>query len=258
MKFISYLVQTNLKLIKQAWEKKKIEAALQNVINDAKAQSVVKAGPFSGTVYPQALAYGSSFFPKIFGTYEAELQPHILALTENRYDTIIDIGCAEGYYAVGLKRMFPAANVFAADINKEARAFCRQMAEVNNCAGGFSVVGAVDPSSLEKLITGNTLIVSDCEGYEAVLFGRESKGDFSRCDLIIETHDFIDPSISTELEKRLSKTHRVISVQSLDDNLKAKYYRIPGLDNLNFGEKKFLLSEHRPQTMEWLICKKNN
>lgn len=257
MKFILYLIKTNWDLIRQALNKKKTENGLKNVIAGINKLTVVKSGPFVGMRYPKALAYGSSFFPKILGTYEKEIQDYIAALKDRSYDTVIDIGCAEGYYAVGLKKMFPNAKVYAIDINANARKFCKEMAKLNNCLHDFTIAPSADHSFLKSIVTNNTLIVSDCEGYEAILFNSNNYDEFSRCDLIIETHDFIDPSISVNLEQRFSKTHSVVVVQSLDDNLKAKYYQTSEIKDLDFQKKKYLLSENRPQTMEWLICQKN-
>jgi hypothetical protein len=54
---------------------------------------------------PQAV--GSALIPKLLGCYEAELHGVIACALNTTYDTIIDIGCAEGYYAVGLALHFP-------------------------------------------------------------------------------------------------------------------------------------------------------
>src|ERR1035441_10269867 len=54
-------------------------------------------GPFEGMRYLQA-SVGSVLSPKLVGSYEAELHPFIERVTSGRYDIVVDIGCAEGYY----------------------------------------------------------------------------------------------------------------------------------------------------------------
>ncbi|MFQ3224327.1 MAG: hypothetical protein ACI8Z5_000575 [Lentimonas sp.] len=59
-------------------------------------------GRFKGMHYPQKASVGSELDPKLLGSYESELVAIIhLILTQND-TTIIDIGCAEGYYAKGI------------------------------------------------------------------------------------------------------------------------------------------------------------
>ena len=57
-------------------------------------------GPFEGMQYPNFESYGSASWPKLLGTYESELTNAILAKKDTDYSSIVDIGCAEGYYAV--------------------------------------------------------------------------------------------------------------------------------------------------------------
>ena len=52
---------------------------------------------------------GSVLIPKLLGSYEQELQPLLQRLAAQNYSEIVDIGCAEGYYAIGLGGCFPRA-----------------------------------------------------------------------------------------------------------------------------------------------------
>src|SRR6478672_6897407 len=63
---------------------------------------VVQHGPFKGMKYPGVNSVGSALIPKLLGSYERELHPLIDSICAGQYDQVVDIGCAEGYYAVGL------------------------------------------------------------------------------------------------------------------------------------------------------------
>ena len=63
---------------------------------------VVMNGPFSGMKYPSLFSHSSSIFPKIIGSYENELEPTFKNLFEKSFNTIFNIGSAEGYFAIGL------------------------------------------------------------------------------------------------------------------------------------------------------------
>src|SRR5262245_38241665 len=64
----------------------------------------VLSGPFAGMPYIDH-AFGSALLPKLLGTYEREASAALGKLCESKYDTVVDIGTAEGYYAVGLGRL---------------------------------------------------------------------------------------------------------------------------------------------------------
>jgi methylase of polypeptide subunit release factors len=66
----------------------------------------------------------SILVPKLLGSYEAELHPVLDQVIRNNYETIIDVGCAEGYYAVGLALSLPTTHVHAFDIDSRARELC--------------------------------------------------------------------------------------------------------------------------------------
>src|SRR5262245_2169669 len=66
----------------------------------------IRGGPFAGMAYLDGVSEGS-FIARLLGVYEAELHPHLDAIMADGIDCVIDIGCAEGYYAVGLAYRYP-------------------------------------------------------------------------------------------------------------------------------------------------------
>lgn len=65
----------------------------------------ILAGPFRGMKYIEN-SHGSAYLPKILGSYEKELHKFIPRIVEEEYELILDIGAAEGYYAVGLSYLY--------------------------------------------------------------------------------------------------------------------------------------------------------
>ena len=68
---------------------------------------------------------------KLLGTYEQPIHSHLLNLISRDYEKILNIGCAEGYYAVGLSRLFPSAVSLAFDTDPVARKACENLAAKN-------------------------------------------------------------------------------------------------------------------------------
>lgn len=215
----------------------------------------VKNGPFAGLIYPCFSSFGSQLYPKFIGCYEKELWPIWFSLKEKKYEQIFDIGCAEGYYAVGLARMFPNASVKAYDISSIARDMCKKMVEINKLEYKIEVKSKCDSNELLKYdYLKKTLIICDCEGYEIELFNEIDIEIFKNVDLVIETHDFININISSILKDKFSKTHNIVSIKSIDDIEKALTYSFKEINNLSLNQKKMVVSENRPSIMEWIIC----
>jgi Methyltransferase small domain len=211
-------------------------------------------GPFQGMEYPNLESVGSTLYPKLIGSYEMELHPIIEHFCKQDYSEIINIGCGEGYYAVGLGLRNSKAKMYAFDLDSTARNLCEQMAKLNRISDHIIIDSICTPQMLENFqFTGSGLIVCDCEGYESELFSESNLPTLSNCDILIETHDFIDINISSRLSKLFSKTHTIKVIKSLDDIEKAKTYSFPETDHLDLNAKKILFREGRPAIMEWLV-----
>jgi hypothetical protein len=218
----------------------------------------VKNGPFRGMQYPGIKSVSSAFLPKLLGSYEKELHGVIAGLRHD-YSTIVDIGCAEGYYAVGLALKYPSAQVYAFDTDPEARTECQEMARINGVAERVLVYGRCDALALKALDLGSrSLIISDCEGYERFLFDGAMAEELRDHDFIIETHDWNDIETSNAVKSAFNSTHIITSCYSIDDIQKAFLYEYPELTALSLSQKRNVLTEWRPYVMEWVIAKSRN
>jgi hypothetical protein len=127
----------------------------------------VLSGPFSGMVLPLDAAWGDrDLAPKILGCYESELHPAINKVISRKPKTVINIGCAEGYYSVGMARALPHARVFAFDQELKAQAVCGRAAATNHVANRVAVEGSCGLDKLRRILSKNekTVPIVDCEG----------------------------------------------------------------------------------------------
>lgn len=175
---------------------------------------VVQNGSFQGMRYiaemlsPQEVAH-RDLVPKLLGSYEAELHPALEGVLGRNNETIVNIGCSEGYYAVGLSLRLPAARIFAFDLDPEARWLCEQMARLNGVSDRVNIRGECSLDALRDLASDRTLIVCDCEGCELALLQPHSASGLTGCDLIVELHDCIRPGTSQAIIDRFDATHDV-------------------------------------------------
>ena len=218
----------------------------------------VRHGPFRGMRYPTTKSVGSALVPKILGSYESELHSIVDRICRQEYSDIVDIGCAEGYYAVGLAMRLRNANIYAYDTNKDAIRLCKQMARLNNVMDRLTTGDFCDSNTLRSLPLGKrALIVSDCEGYEKILFTKETASHLANHELLIEIHDFIDIEISSMIRQAFQDTHHSTVVQSIDDIAKARSYDYKELQGYDLAARKALLAEGRPNIMEWFYLVPN-
>ena len=165
----------------------------------------VLGGPFKGMRFVERSAEGCHL-PKLLGCYEQELHSFIARIGQSNYATIVNIGCAEGYYAVGFKRLFPGVRVIARDTNENAQRACRELAARNGVevetGGPF---GVADFATL----SGRTLIWCDIEGGERDLLDPDKAPALARMDIVVELHPGPAMPDVAEVPKRFAETHQL-------------------------------------------------
>ena len=217
----------------------------------------VLSGPFAGMKYARQESHGSVLIPKYLGAYEAELHPTLEAWRSIPFDVVVDVGSAEGYYAVGLALRYPNAKIVAFDIAERARELTRDLAEANGVSDRLQIKSECSQQELLRLQPSDErfLIVSDCEGWEGELFSREVLEHLAGCHLIIEVHDRPRKKIDifNKLHPRISQTHCVELIHCCSDKFKPEQYESSyvGSDPL---ERQLAFREQRPDHMCWIVA----
>ena len=174
----------------------------------SKLHDRVFAGPFKGMrLTPNVLA--GNFVPHLIGSYEHELHPAIERAIAKGYDHVINIGCAFGYYSIGLALRLPQATIHAFDINEKETAKCREMAELNGVAARVKTGGEFRGEDFAIYPGGKTLAIVDIEAAEVGLLDPARFPALKEIDVIVELHDCYNPTISEIIRKRFEPTHEV-------------------------------------------------
>lgn len=210
---------------------------------------VVANGPFAGMAYI-ADASGSALLPKLLGSYEEPIHPWIDELITHRsYDVIINVGCAEGYYAVGLARALPGCQVIAYDIDAEARERTTALAHRNGVPN-VRVLAECTFAELDAHAGPRSLVLCDVEGYERELLDPSRSAALRRCDLVVECHDFLVPGVADLLIERFWETHVIHAV--VDYPFRVRRYVAPDGTALASEVVARLADEQRPPRMRFL------
>jgi hypothetical protein len=178
----------------------------------AERGNVVQTGPFAGLRFVGEVTEGCSA-PRLLGCYEHELHPYVERLLLERWDAVLNVGCADGYYAVGLATRLPAVPVFAHDLNPLAQAACRAVAELNGVGDRVTVGGLFTPADFAAFADKKTWLLMDIEGAERELLDPVASPGLRAMTVVVECHDCFIPGLTDTLARRFADSHRVTRVE---------------------------------------------
>lgn len=224
---------------------------IQNTLLEQQG-TVVMQGPLAGLDFLRESAEGCHI-AKLLGSYEQPLQPFIEAAIEANYPTILNIGCAEGYYAVGMARRMPNTRVLAHDINPNAQKVCTELARMNRVSDQITVGGLFSPADFATHAGQRALLMCDIEGAERELLCPEVAPALKGMDIIVESHECLIPGITQLLVERFKDSHQITLVQ--DDG--QRHLVVPPQWFINLAHLDQLLAtwEWRSGPTPWLVMK---
>lgn len=169
----------------------------------------VMGGPYRGMKYLAEL-HLPHFAAKLLGTFEQELHPWIQGWLRADYEAVFDLGCRDGYHAVGLARARPDLAVVAYDEAPENRTLTRRLAALNGVGARVRVEREPPWPLLERRDGARTLVLSrPGSGLEAWLES-VSPAALNGVDLLLEAVDMDGPGPNEAvLRDRFGETHAV-------------------------------------------------
>lgn len=182
----------------------------------------VLSGPFKDMAYGKNVIEGAAS-ARLLGCYEASLTPTIEKIIKKGYPQVLDVGCAEGYYAVGFATRMADTHVIAYDSNPKAQDACKALAKENNVADRVRVENTITHADFDQCQTAKTLVFCDIEGAEKELLDPDKAPGLKVADILVEVHDTMIPELSKAMKERFSKTHKItvidrkIDMSSLPD-----------------------------------------
>jgi hypothetical protein len=167
----------------------------------------VLGGPFEGLCYHEKSS-GSSWLPKILGTYEKEIAEIFNRYYLEQFEAVLDIGCAEGYYLAGIGRLLRTLprppRLIGYDIDEKAIANARDLLSLNEIRSELyhRPVAAADFKANRRFY------IVDIEGAESDMFNELIVRKLNESDLLIEIHDTPGQHrVLNDLGSRFAATH---------------------------------------------------
>lgn len=209
----------------------------------------VLRGPFKGLRYSERIAQERNQVHRLVGSYENELYDWCEEIIARQYPLLLDIGTADGFYAVGFAQRMPKTEVIGFDTDRWARAATKELVAENGVKN-VNVFSMCSPDWLHRNLKPDTLIFSDCEGYEMVLFDPNLLPSLYDCDMVIELHERPAPGVEKVVRKRFANSHDIRVVTYLHHD-PAKF---PELEIIEANMRSKAISEGRggPQNVLFL------
>jgi hypothetical protein len=215
----------------------------------------VKAGLFAGMRYPFVDPARPNLFPKILGTYASELHFHLSPISGSPLPVICDVGCGDGYLAIGLAKKQGSVSIHAFDLDPTARRDCWMLAEANGVAEHLRVDECCGPGVLLEMdFARGGLVRFGGDGIAKGLLTPELGKHLLRAHLLIELWRLPDRRLADDLIGRLGGSHELIAVESRENGGRALEYRSSLVNSLDPLEQEIAFSESRPGDVLWLIA----
>ena len=169
-------------------------------------------------------------------------------------DLLVDIGSADGYFAVGAMR----ANLFGSCIcferSEKGRAVLSENAKANKVADRLSILDAATPASLRSAIPSGRsgVILCDIEGAEFSVLDEDVLRHFAQMHVIIELHDFLIEDGPAQRDALVQRAEQVFTVEYLKRTA-PPIYDFPELKAFDDNHRLLAFSEGRDTETDWLV-----
>jgi hypothetical protein len=192
----------------------------------------------------------------LLGCYEQPWHLYIQRALSERYTKIINIGCAEGYYAVGFAKAVLGLASFAYDSDTNAQSACRELAQKTGVSDRVEIGGLFSHNDFQRYMGEAALIFCDIEGREEELLDPIASLALRHLDIIVESHDCLRPGITQTLFSRFGITH---VIELAEDNGSRQLNTLPDwLHKLSHLYQLLATWEWRSGPTAWLVMTAEN
>jgi len=216
----------------------------------------VRAGPFAGLRYPRSALFEVLWLtPRLAGTFELELHGAVEALVRSQPRLLVNIGAADGYYAVGMAMRCPGTRVVAYESDRPRSRVCSRVSRLNRVEERVEVCGTCTPDDLVRLNPPRpTAVICDVDGQEAELIDPARVGWLREALLLVEVHESLAPGVTSTLRERLEGTHRLEWIEPSRRYLANPEHRPFWSLRLSPVQQRMLMSELRVVRTPWLLA----
>ncbi|MDY0922239.1 hypothetical protein [Leclercia sp. CFBP8987] len=241
---------------REAWRREtirerqeRISLELFDILN-----GVVKYGPFTGLHLDRETWWGKlDLGSQCLGLYEKEILNLIDAIEAGHYSTFIDIGAADGYYAIGMLVSGKVGRTICFEQTEKGRSVIAENWKKNNSVGELTIMGEANAASfaaLNPVALENAFVLVDVEGFEFELLTNEVLSLLRSSTVVIEIHHWMD-NFLCKYSNFLRHADSYFDVTVIE-RVERETSNLPELRDFTDDNRLLLTSERRPGVMRFL------
>jgi hypothetical protein len=224
-----------------------VESTIRGLIRLLSKDRVL-SGPFQG----MAFNYPQLEYAMLLGTWEIELSRVWKQILSRDFPLMIDIGAAEGYYAVGMAHSKQGTRVVAYEMEDRARRNLEIIKTLNGAS--LDIRGKCELTDLVAFgpELGGSFILMDVEGFETVLLDPEKVPGLRKSWILVELHDLYAEGCSVLLRERFESSHDIERIEGVDRSIQ-DFPETAALVRKLFSSRRLepFMDEGRPHPMSW-------
>ena len=211
---------------------------------------IVQYGIFKNLKMNHEISWGrGDIASKIYGFYENKIQQKLKDINN---PILIDIGAADGFFAIGSLKSKICEFCYAFEETKKSRENLSKTAKINNVQNKLSIIGKVTKDNFftllpSKINFSKVTILCDIEGGEFDFFSDEILATIRCSNIIIEIHKNHNKNLEIDLLERVKKYFDVSIIIDNDKNFEG----VSELHALNDIDRNLICSEGRSYIGKW-------
>jgi hypothetical protein len=216
--------------------------------------STVAYGPFKGLKFTDEYWWGKTDRASmILGLYEQELLDALRTIGP-AHRIFIDLGAADGYYAIGVLVNGLFYRSYCFEMSERAREALRANAEKNGVADRVIIRAAASREFYKDLpqdILSKSVILVDIEGAEFDLLTSDVFAAFAGSIILIESHDYFFANGQDKLDRLKVNAGQYFNITEITTTSR-DLSRFPELRSFSDTDRWLICDEGRGQLMTWL------
>ncbi|MES1951269.1 hypothetical protein S4A8_10446 [Salinisphaera sp. S4-8] len=188
------------------------------------------------------------------GEYEAHVVDRLISLSSEVDGPFIDVGAADGYFAIGMARLEKFEQVIAFEKSAEGRQALSRAVALNDCEGMVDIACELTQFEVDERLGADerALVLIDIEGSEYDLLTSGMLAALRSSYVLVELHPF-------EIENGIAREQRLI--ERAHDHFEIEFFiresygpnKFSELAAFDDDERLLALSEGRASNMRWML-----
>ncbi|MCZ8277271.1 MAG: hypothetical protein O9313_02925 [Acetobacteraceae bacterium] len=241
---------------REAWRNETIRQRQERISLEVfdMLHGTVRYGPFTGLKLDREAWWGClDLGSQCLGLYELEILSFLAQVKFGQFATFIDIGAADGYYAIGMLKTQKIRKAICFEQSELGRETIAKNWRRNDSKGILEIFAEANPETicaLPRADLSGALVMVDIEGAEFDVLVEKTLSVLKSCTIVIEIHNWID-DFSTRYSAFLQEASKYFEIEIFKP-IERPTSSIKELADFTDDNRLLLVSERRPCLMRFI------